>query len=84
MKSLLLIRHAKSSWKDPSLTDLQRPLKKRGIRNAREMAERIRDLNLEIQKIISSPARRAVQTLDEMADATGFGQDSVSQKKNRP
>ena len=77
MKSLLLIRHAKSSWKDPSLTDLQRPLKKRGIRNAREMAERIGELKLEIQKIISSPARRAVQTLDEMADATGFGQDSV-------
>ncbi len=73
VKTLLLIRHAKSSWKDPTLTDLQRPLKKRGIRNAAEMAARIARLDHRVERIFTSPARRAIQTLEQMAEATGFG-----------
>ncbi len=77
MKSLLLIRHAKSSWKDPSLTDLQRPLKKRGIRNARDMAQRLAKLDHGVERVFSSPAKRTLETLELMEEATGFGAGRV-------
>ncbi|MCK9469175.1 MAG: histidine phosphatase family protein [Porticoccaceae bacterium] len=76
MKTLLLIRHGKSSWKDPALTDLQRPLKKRGIRNAREMGERLGKLEHGVERVFTSPARRTVETLELMAEAAGFGAES--------
>ncbi len=66
MKTLLLIRHAKSSWKNPSLSDLQRPLKKRGIDNARDMAGRLQELDVNIEKVLCSPANRATETLEVM------------------
>lgn len=77
MKQLVLIRHAKSSWKDPSLSDLMRPLKKRGERNAKDMAGRLAALGLGVEKVFESPARRVVQTLEIMADETGFGRDAT-------
>lgn len=75
MKQLVLIRHAKSSWKDPALSDLMRPLKKRGERDARAMAKRINALGLNVEKVFLSPARRVVQTADIMADEAGLGRD---------
>lgn len=75
MKQLVLIRHAKSSWRDPALTDLMRPLKKRGINDAREMAERISEHNIEVDLVLMSPARRTVETLELMTSETGFGRD---------
>ena len=75
MKQLVLIRHAKSSWKDPALSDLMRPLKKRGERDAREMAKRFNALGLNVDRVLMSPALRAVQTLDTMAAESGFGRD---------
>lgn len=77
MKTLLLIRHAKSSWKDPVLTDLQRPLKKRGIRNASDMAGRLAALDHAVEQVFTSPARRAIETLELMTEATGFGRDAT-------
>lgn len=72
MKTLLLVRHAKSSWKEPALTDLQRPLKKRGIRNAMEMGQRISKLSHGVQRVFTSPAQRAMQTVDLITEAGGF------------
>lgn len=62
MKSLLLVRHAKSSWDDPSMSDFDRPLNERGKKNAPEMAIRLHDRGIRIDLLISSPARRARQT----------------------
>ena len=56
MKSLLILRHAKSSWKHPELTDHDRPLNKRGKRDASRMGEILRSEHLIPEAIISSTA----------------------------
>ena len=75
MKRLVLIRHGKSSWKDPALSDLKRPLKKRGERNAGEMAERLATLGLDVERLYMSPALRVTQTVERMTEKTGFASD---------
>jgi phosphohistidine phosphatase len=62
MKQLLLVRHAKSSWDDPSLSDFDRPLNDRGKKDAPEMAKRLSDKKVKIDRFVSSPAKRARQT----------------------
>ena len=62
MKTLYVLRHAKSSWDDQSLSDFQRPLNKRGIRTAPFMGELMTSKKLIPDAIISSPAERAKQT----------------------
>ncbi len=77
MKTLLLVRHAKSSWKDQSLPDQQRPLNKRGHASALDMGQRLSQRHIEIERIISSPALRALTTARYLADAIGFDQDEI-------
>jgi phosphohistidine phosphatase len=62
MKTLLLIRHAKSGWNDPSLSDFDRTLTERGKADAKMMAKRIKDQPIEIDSFVSSPAKRAKKT----------------------
>ncbi len=62
MKKLYLIRHAKSSWKDITLDDFDRPLNKRGKTDAPFMAQKLKDKNIYPDIIISSPAKRAKST----------------------
>ncbi len=62
MKTLYLVRHAKSSWKNEDLNDIERPLKKRGIRNAEFMAKLLKKSNNIPELITSSPAVRAFDT----------------------
>jgi len=62
MKILTLVRHAKSSWKDTSLRDRDRPLNKRGERDAPEMGRRIHAHGIRPSLIVSSPANRAWTT----------------------
>ena len=64
MKTLLLVRHAKSSWDDVMLPDFERNLNERGKRDAPAMAKRIGDRKLEIDAFISSPAKRAKKTAE--------------------
>jgi len=71
-KTLLLMRHAKSSWKDEKLTDFDRPLKKRGVEAAKMIGEVIVMTELVPQVILSSPAKRAKQTAEIVAEETGF------------
>jgi phosphohistidine phosphatase len=59
---LVLVRHAKSSWADKALADHDRPLNPRGLRDAPEMARRLKARGPEIQRIVSSSARRALET----------------------
>jgi phosphohistidine phosphatase len=62
MKNLLLMRHGKSSWNDESLSDFERPLKKRGKRDVPIMAELLVKKDLIPQIILSSPSKRTRQT----------------------
>lgn len=77
MKRLILCRHAKSSWKDLSLDDIDRPLNKRGKRDAPEMGGRMARLGIQPDAIISSPAKRARKTARQLAEALGFKKNNV-------
>lgn len=60
MKTLYITRHAKSSWKHPELTDFERPLNKRGRRDAPFMGRVLNELGIRPDLILSSPANRAI------------------------
>jgi len=72
MKSLLVLRHAKSSWKDPELADHDRPLSKRGRRDAPRMGRLMRELSLLPEVVLCSTATRAQSTLGLALDAADW------------
>jgi phosphohistidine phosphatase len=72
MKTLLVMRHAKSSWKDAALADDRRPLNKRGRSDAPRMGRLLRETDLVPHAILSSTAERARQTALAVAEASGF------------
>lgn len=72
IKRLTLVRHAKSDWSDASLDDFERPLNARGERDAPDMAARLVAAGLVPTLMITSPARRALQTARVFADASGY------------
>ena len=71
MHRLLLLRHAKSSWDDPSLADHDRPLAPRGHRAAERMADHLRSSVPHPDLVLCSPALRTRETLDRMSNAFG-------------
>jgi phosphohistidine phosphatase len=72
MKTLLLMRHAKSSWKHPDMPDQDRPLNKRGEKDAPRMGKFIRDKELIPQLVLASTAKRIVQTVEAMLGKWDF------------
>ena len=64
MKKLIIIRHAKSDWKDNSLDDYDRPLNKRGLNDAVVMGKLLHKNGLKPDLIMSSPALRAMKTAE--------------------
>ena len=72
MKIITLVRHAKSDWKDTSLSDKQRPLNRRGERDAPEMGKRIAKHGIRPSLIIASPAVRAWTTAKIIASAISY------------
>jgi phosphohistidine phosphatase len=72
MKTLLLLRHAKSSWNKPGLQDHKRPLNKRGKHDAPLMGKLVREQGLTPDLIISSTAQRAQDTARMVAEACGY------------
>lgn len=72
MKTLLIMRHAKSSWDNPRLADHDRPLNKRGKRDAPRMGRLLRDEDLVPDLILSSTAKRALDTAEAVAEASGY------------
>jgi phosphohistidine phosphatase len=72
MKTLLLLRHAKSSWKDTDLDDHDRPLNQRGRREAPRMGQLLRDEQLVPDLIVTSSARRARKTAEDVIRASGY------------
>lgn len=77
MKTLLLVRHAKSDWGNPLLRDFDRPLNERGKRDAPVMAQRLLDRKLSIDAFVSSPAKRAGKTARIFAQAYGLKKEEV-------
>ena len=78
MKTLLLLRHAKSSWSQGVASDHDRPLNGRGERTAPLMGRLIRHRELVPDIVVSSSARRAHRTADLVADACGFEDDVLT------
>jgi phosphohistidine phosphatase len=77
MKTLLLIRHAKSSWDHAGLSDIDRPLNERGKADAPEMAKRIKEKEIKIDVFVSSPAKRARKTARYFAEEYGLKKEDV-------
>ena len=75
MKRLLILRHAKSSWADSSISDWQRPLNDRGLRDAPRCGAWLRDRSLVPEVIITSDAVRARTTAEIVAKAAGFAKE---------
>ena len=71
MKTLLLMRHAKSSWKDPDIADHDRPINKRGRNDAPLMGSLLVERELVPQRILSSSAARASQTAELVIETIG-------------
>ncbi|MBK9255243.1 MAG: histidine phosphatase family protein [Saprospiraceae bacterium] len=71
MKTIIFVRHAKSSWTDESLSDFDRPLDTRGLHDAPIMAEKLKSFIPVLEMIISSPANRALSTARYFADKYG-------------
>jgi phosphohistidine phosphatase len=71
MKTLTLLRHAKSSWDDAAARDFDRPLNGRGRRAAQTIGREMRALGLTFDQVIASPAVRVVETLREVEQGYG-------------
>jgi phosphohistidine phosphatase len=77
MKTILLIRHAKSSWDTLTVKDEERPLNDRGKKNAPEMARRLHKRKVPIDAFISSPAVRALTTARYFADEYSVSHNKI-------
>jgi phosphohistidine phosphatase len=72
MKSLILLRHAKSSWADPGISDYDRPLNDRGKRDAPRVGEVFVERGISPGLVLSSSAKRARKTARKLLDASGL------------
>ncbi len=82
MKTLYLVRHAKSSWEQPELSDLERPLNKRGKKDAPFMGSLLKKKNEIPELIISSPAKRASSTAKRFAEELGIKKEDIKTEKD--
>ena len=81
MKRLFLIRHAKSSWSEPDLADIDRPLNKRGKNDAPFMGKRLKETHkAKSDLIISSPAKRALRTAKIIAREIDYPERKIEIK----
>jgi phosphohistidine phosphatase len=72
MKTLLLMRHAKSSWDQPELADRERPLNKRGLKDAPNLGRVLKKKDIIPDRVLTSTAVRAAQTADLVAEKVHF------------
>ena len=77
MKTLFLVRHAKSSWGDTALPDKDRPLNDRGRRDAPKMGERLGNRDVKPDLILSSPAMRALTTAEIIAKKLDYRRKDI-------
>ncbi len=77
MKTLILVRHGKSSWDHPGHKDFDRPLARRGLKDAPAMAQRLARQQMIPDVIVSSPAKRALHTATIFAEELGIDEDRL-------
>ncbi len=77
MKTLVIVRHGKSSWDDPFLSDHQRPLAKRGLKDAPIMGARLAEWGPPVDRVISSSAVRALATAELVTEEMGLPWDEI-------
>jgi len=77
MKTLVIVRHAKSSWDQPVLSDHDRPLKKRGYKDAPVMGAVLADWGPPVDRMISSSAVRALETAEIIVQEMGLPLDEI-------
>jgi phosphohistidine phosphatase len=77
MKNIIFVRHAKSSWKDLSLADEDRPLNGRGKQDAPVMGMRLKERDIHPEILLSSTAKRARSTAKKIAKGIGFPKSSI-------
>ena len=82
MKTVYLVRHAKSSWADMSLRDIDRPLNKRGFRDAPFMAKMLKGKGARPDALVSSPANRAFTTASYFAKAIDWSPEDIVVEKD--
>jgi phosphohistidine phosphatase len=73
LKTLTLLRHAKSSWDDPSLDDFNRPLNERGWKAARRMGHELKSRDMSFDLVLASTAARVRETIDGLQEKYDFG-----------
>ena len=73
MKTLTILRHAKSGWEDLGLRDFDRPLSAKGQRAAQVVGRKLRTMDLAFDRVVASPAVRVTETLEHVA--RGYGRD---------
>lgn len=78
MKTLYIIRHAKSSWDASNVDDLERPLNDRGKRDAPRMGKRLKEKGIHPHLILSSPAKRALSTGKKIAKILNYPKDNIT------
>ncbi len=81
MKIVTLVRHAKSSWDYPELTDFERPLAKRGKNDAPRVGQRLAKMKILPDLIITSPAKRALKTAKVISGEIGLGKKKLVKDK---
>lgn len=77
MKTLVLVRHAKSSWDNIDQQDIDRPLNERGKKDAPEMAKRLKAKGVKADVFVSSPAKRARRTAILFAEEFDLKKDDI-------
>ena len=77
MKNIYLVRHAKSSWDNSNIKDIERPLNKRGEKDAPFMGKLMKEKNIKPDFIISSPAERAFKTAKIFCNEMGIEKDQI-------
>ena len=82
MRTLFLIRHAKSSWDNPGLRDFNRPLNERGLREAPLMAQLLANRGFQPDLLVSSPAKRALTTALFFAEKFGIADEQVLREQD--
>jgi phosphohistidine phosphatase len=82
MRTLYLMRHAKSDWHSVARSDFERPLNKRGVKDASRVGQWLHTQKIAPSLILSSPARRAQQTAEAVTEVMGLDEDRIQFDKN--
>jgi len=82
VKTLYIIRHAKSSWDASNVDDFERPLNDRGKRDAPRMGKRLKEKEIHPELLLSSPAKRALSTAKKIAKVLNYAKDDIKTERN--